>query len=351
MSLRSVDDRDETPHIRAYLEELTASFNPSPVVSREPKHHESLAARVFDVITGRDFCYLSKARAAMYRDAALSMFAETIRRGEPIHLFYDIGGGYHASVRPGEEELIFNVGLAEFLVLRQVIDFASRVGEFYEGGVKFSLVIDNLCAHLVNDIPLANTRQYCDALRELIRSLGIDHIVDILVESEHISIADFERDLARGGDSPDSVTLTSKQYENVWRFLGRSCDEGEAWERVRRYREVIDASERLLTPLINGVHLTQRATRTTLCFRPFRGGDSRIQCGLVVLTKNKNGKLHPKLLTTSNLAEFELHQFRFPDLLPASIGSVTYAESINGDATRPGLVEGEASARGSLEPR
>jgi hypothetical protein len=347
----SVDERDEAMCIRAYLEELTSSFNPPVVVSREPEAVESMAARVFDVITNRDFCYLSKSRAAMYRAAALPLFAEAIRRGDSIHLFYDIGGGYHATVRPGEEELIFDVGLAELLVLRQVADFASRVGEFYGGGVKFSLVIDNMCAHLVNDVPLAKTRRYCAALRDLIRNLGVDQLVDVLVESEHISVADFERERARGGDSPDTLTLTSKQHENVWRFLGRSCDEGEAWERVRRYREVIEASERLLTPLIHGVHLTQRATGSTLCFRPFRGGDSRIQCGLVALTKNNYGKLHPRLLTTSNLAEFELHQYRFPDLLPTSISCVTYAEPINRTMAQAGLLDGDASDRASLGPR
>jgi hypothetical protein len=221
-------------------------------------------------------------------------------------------------------------------------------GEFYAGGVRFSLVIDKMCAHLVNDIPLTKTRRYCSVLRELIRGLGVDRIVDVLVESEHISMTDFERERARSGDSPDTVTLTSKQYENVWRFLGRSCDEGEAWERVLRYREVIEASERLLTPLIHGVHLTQRATASTLCFRPFRGGDSRIQCGLVALAKNSHGKLHPRLLTTGNLAEFELHQCSFPDLLPASISSVTYAEPINRAMARAGVVESNESDPASL---
>ena len=344
----SVDGRDEATWIRWYLEEMTSSFTPRSVPARASESVESVAARVFDVITSRDFCYLSKSRAATYRNDALCWFEQAIRRGEPIHLFYDIGGGYHASIRPGEEELMFDVGLAELLVLRQAADFASRVEELYPGGVRFSLVIDNMCALLVNDIPLTSTRRYCAALRELIGTLGVDRLVDVLVESEHISTDDFVRERARDDASGDTVALTAKQYENVWRFLGRSCDEHEAWERVRRYREVIDASERLLTPLIHGVHLTQRATASTLCFRPFRGGDSRIQCGLVVLTKNGHGKLHPRLLTTSNLAEFELHQYRFPDLLPAVIPSVTYAEPINRAAAQVGVVERGESDRASL---
>src|SRR5258705_11282863 len=120
----SVDDRDEAMCIRAYLEELTSSFNPPAVVSQGPESVESIAARVFDVITSRDFCYLSKSRAAMYRAAALPLFAEAIRRGYPIHLFYDIGGGYQATVRPDADELLLDVGLAELLVLRQMHDIA-----------------------------------------------------------------------------------------------------------------------------------------------------------------------------------------------------------------------------------
>lgn len=352
----STDPQDETASIHSYLEELASGFTAPPVVPSSPdcfrasEDHESIAARVFDVLTSRDFCYLGKARAAMYRDDALAWFKTTIGRNAPIHLFFDIGGGYHASVRPGEDELIFDVGLAELLVLRQVTDFASAVTPVYGGGVKFSLVIDNMCALLVNDIPLAKTRRYCAALRELIRSLGVERLVDVLVESEHISVADFERERSRSDDAQNADAVTSKQYENVWRFLGRSCNEGEALERLRRYREVIDASERLLTPLIHGVHLTQRATATTLCFRPFRGGDSRIQCGLVVLTRNSHGKLHPRLLTTSNLAEFELRRHYFPGLLPASISSVTYAEPTDA-VTRVGSLERDGSARPTLVPR
>ena len=102
----STDPQDETASIRAYLEELASGFTAPPVVPSSPdcfrasEDHESIAARVFDVLTSRDFCYLGKARAAMYRDDALAWFKTTIGRNEPIHLFFDIGGGYHASVRP-----------------------------------------------------------------------------------------------------------------------------------------------------------------------------------------------------------------------------------------------------------
>ena len=347
----SIDDQHAAPSITTYLKEVISGLDVRPLVPGASGDHASIAAQVFAVLTSRDFCYLGKARAAVYRDEVVGSIVEAVRRGDPIRFFFDIGGGYHASIRPGEEDLLFDVGLAELLVLRQIADFATRVSELYAGGVRFSLVIDNMCALLVNDIPLEKTEGYCAALRELIRSVGVGNLVDVLVESEHFSVLDFERERARGCDPHDDIALTPKHYENVWRFLGRSCDEHEVSERVRRYREVIDASERLLTPLIQGVHLTQRATRTTLCFRPFRGGDSRIQCGTVGLTRNNKGKLCPVLLTTSNLPEYVLHRYCFPGLLPTSISSVTYAEPMNLSATHAPVFQGDASARPSVELR
>jgi hypothetical protein len=58
---------------------------------------------------------------------------------------------------------------------------------------------------------------------------------------------------------------------------------------------------------------------------------------VVALTRNNKGKLSPMLLTTSNLAKYALHRYRFPGLLPASIACLTYAEPIDGsgDANQP----------------
>ena len=315
--------------IETYLRDVTSRFTAWPAASCEPIAPELIATRVFEVLTSRDFCYLSRARAAVYRDAVLTSISEAVSCNRPIPFFYDIGAGYHASIRPGKDDLLFDVGLAELLVLSQVADFAARVEEFYGGGVRFSLVIDNVCGKLVNDIPLGKTRQYCVALRQLIVNIGLERLVDVLVESEHVSAEDFRLQPELVGHSREVSALTPKQYENVSRFLGRACDEVEASERASRYQGILDASDRLLAPLIHGVHMTQRATNGTLCFRPFRGGDSRIQCGLVALTKNSKGKLCPMLLTTSNVDNYVLHHHRLPSLLPAPISHVTYAERID----------------------
>jgi len=282
--------------------------------------------RVFDVLTGRDFCYLSKARVATYREPVLELLAASVRRREPLGFYYDIGGGYHASIRPGSEAVSFDVGLAELFVLSQAAEFAARVSRLYPVGVRFTLVVDNLCALLVNDIPVARTLGYCAALRELIRSVGLNPLIDVLVESEHFSAADLEG--ARAATWSGQIALTRKQHENVARFLGRLCDEREAQDRTRRYTEVLDASDRLLAPLILGVHMTQRATNATICFRPFPGGDSRIQCGEVAMTMNSKPKLYPMLLTSGNVADHAYRRYRFPGLIPAVIPHVTYAERL-----------------------
>ncbi len=319
-------NRQAEPHaLKSYLETLMSGLRPLPATPAAATDSGQMPEQVFEALTSRDFCYLSKTRVAPYRPSILAHVVEARRRASPIHFFYDLGGGYHASTRPGHEDLSFEVGLAELLVLSQVSSFSARATRLYPHGVRFSLVIDNMCALLINDIPLSSTLGYCGKLRRLIRELRLDALVDVLVESEHISTSDFDRAQAQGATDAHPVELTRKQHDNVERFLGRPCDETEASERTRKYLSVIDVSERLLEPLIAGVHMTQRATDTTICFRPFPGADSRIQCGEVVLTRNSKEKLHPILMTSSNRPGYSCRRYRFPDLF-STIPHVTYAE-------------------------
>jgi hypothetical protein len=326
-SVETAEEPGEVPLLKTYLEAVVsglrgASGSAPPGIIEAAQVPE----RVFDVLTNREFCYLSKTRVAPYRAGVLQAVAEARRGAVPIHFFYDLGGGYHASTQPGHDDLSFDVGLAELLVLSQISTFAARATRFHPPGVRFSLVIDNMCALLINDIPLTSTLDYCDRFRSLIRELRFDDVVDVLVESEHISVDDFERVQARAAAHPGPVEVTRKQHDNVERFLGRVCDPAEAAERTRKYQAVIDASERLLEPLITGVHMTQRATETTICFRPFPGADSRIQCGEVVLTTNAKQKLYPILMTSSNRPDYTCRRYRFPELLSPAIPHVTYAE-------------------------
>ena len=168
-------------------------------------------------------------------------------------------------------------------------------------------------------------------LRTLIRETRMEGLVDLLVESERFTEADFARvRLAAAAPAPAGDGLSTKQHENVERFLGRRCDSTEAAERTRLYTEVTTASERLLSTLIDGVHMTQRASATTLCFRPFPGGDSRIQAGEVALLADGSRKIRPILLTSRNLREYSWHRDTPHHFLPGTIPHVTYARPFVG---------------------
>jgi hypothetical protein len=96
------------------------------------------------------------------------------------------------------------------------------------------------------------------------------------------------------------------------------------------YSEVTTASEKLLNTLIDSVHMTQRASATTICFRPFPGGDSRIQAGEVVLLADGAKKVRPILLTSRNIQEYSWHRDMPFACLPRSIPHVTYARPFIG---------------------
>lgn len=315
-------DPAELPALRKYLEQVMSNLQDT---SRSSKSRPTPAPEdLFDLLTSRDFCYLSKTKVVPYREQILHHFAEAIRKQEPLRFYYDIGGGYHATARLGEA-LSFDVGLGELLMLRQIALFAQAVKSLYVSGVRFSLIVDNICAFVINDIPLIQTLGYCRAFRNLIASVGLDRLVDVMVESEEVSVADFERHMVNVPEHLNTTTFTTKQHDNVERFLGWRCSEIEAKQRALKYTQVVATAEQLLGQRINGVHMTQRATSSTICFRPFPGGDSRIQCGEVALTKNGNGKIHPILIT--NVKTYLCQSYRFPDLLPSLVPSITYAES------------------------
>ncbi|MGE3844205.1 MAG: hypothetical protein AB7I50_21745 [Vicinamibacterales bacterium] len=312
--------------VESYVRNLMISFAPPPdgvrdlvpatIATRPPVRAE----RLFDLFTRREFCYLSRRGSASYRDHVLPWLLSAIAHDRPLDCFYDIGGGYHASVRPGLSALSFDVGLGELMILRQVARFAQLVTRLHPPGIRFHLVIDNLCALLINDIPLDNTRSYCARLRTLVAETGMSGLVDLLVESEVITRDAFVA--TPEDDATSAPVVGAKERENIERFLGRRCTDAEALDRARRYRWVIRVSERLLAPHISGPHFTQRATTDTLCFRPFPGADSRIQCGQVVLSRTAGHRLHPILLTSTNEHRFRSREHPLPHLLPPVIGAV-----------------------------
>jgi len=324
-TLEYVQERPQhLSEIEAYLTQLMSQFNTSNPndtmsVGGTPDH-------VFEVLSGRKFSYLGRTKSAMYRQSIVDIAGHAMREQQPIPFFYDIGGGYHAIPQRGAA-LSFDVGLAELLILHQAVLFSNEIRSLYAPGLRFSLVVDNLCALVCNDIPLEKTTEYCRQLRVLIDDLGLASYIDVIVESEHTSLTDFVRAMAERSASPCSAELTLQQYNNVERFLGRRCGGDEAAERALHYKQIIEVSEHFLAPLITGIHLTQRATPSTICFRPFPGGDSRIQCGEVILTRNSKGKLVPALMT--NVKAYNCRRLQFPQVLPSMVPYVTAGECIS----------------------
>ena len=187
-------------------------------------------------------------------------------------------------------------------------------------------MIDNYCALATNDIPVENTSAFCERLRTLIRETGVEDIVDLVVESEEFSLSEYEQQLAGIQPQPSRSDLSDADLENVVRFLGRSCDEAEAGDRVERYRRSGIVTEMLLKRVVHGVRMTQRATGATLGFRPFSGGDQRTQCGEVALTRRSKGGIKPVLLTSHNIDGYECVSVDSPGILPPSIPRFSWAE-------------------------
>ena len=312
--------------LNEYVTQLMSSFFKTDARSPNKINPDEIPEKIFDILTGREFCYLSKSQVVFYKKSIVELLHESVRAGDPLRFYFDIGGGYHASTRPGESGVCYDVGIAELFVLSQISIFCERIGEHYPGGAVFRLVIDNMCAHLINDIPLEKTMDYCESLRNLIRETGMEGAIEVLVESEHFSSEEYHLSERSSIIENDLERLTLKEHENVSRFLGRHCDATEAAERLRRYKMIIETSERLLERIIRGVHMTQRASESTICFRPFPGADSRIQCGEVAIGRNNKNRLRPLLLTSRNIMDHDCTRFQFAELLPKSISHVTYAE-------------------------
>ena len=296
----------------------------------KPTDSARLPGLIFAIQTRREFCYLSNARVQCYRPSAETWIAQWVRHGEPVHYYLDIGGGYHASLRPGIEDICFEIGLGELLLLLQIHRFNQRVRRVYARGVRFSLVIDNLCAQLINDIDVARTLAYCARLRELIDRLGLSGEVDLLVESEHFSVDHFDRLRDKTSNMLSSGIVTRKEHQTVERFLGRACDVTEAVERSARYRDITRISGQLIDARVDGLRMTQRATPDTICFRAFPGGDSRMQSGQVALKTSVNERVLPFLLTSHNAHEYDFYRADSSDISPARLDTVICCESVAG---------------------
>ena len=167
---------------------------------------------------------------------------------------------------------------------------------------------------------------YCAELRALISETGVQSFIDVLVESELFDATDYPRVELSDIAATDN-TLSEEQVENVSRFVGRRCDTLEAQARIDNYARATEVTESNLADVVSGVRLTQRATVSTLGFRSYPGGDSRIQAGEIAITHNKKGVLRPVLLTSRNITGYDQYRFELPDGAPESLQHITYVKA------------------------
>lgn len=64
--------------------------------------------------------------------------------------YYDIGGGYRAGIDATRPDLSFSPCLGELFAFRQITLLTRHIRAVYPPGAAFSLVVDNVCALLVN---------------------------------------------------------------------------------------------------------------------------------------------------------------------------------------------------------
>jgi hypothetical protein len=311
--------------LRQYLETLRTEPG-GPVTPRLTSTGIGvLPDRLFETLASREFCALSLGRVALCRDRVVASVKRALHRGEPIHFYYGLGGGYATSFRTGAAQRVADVGFGELLLLRQVMQLSGRVRAFYPVGIRFSLVIDNLGAYLLEDVPVPETLAYCRNLRRLIDNLGLPSWTDLIVTSECFSVSDFAAAWPEGIGAPSLATLTNKAVGSEPVRRDGTADA----ESARCVHAVRQASEQLLAPMIRGVHLTAQTTAGSLGFRPFAGGDASSEQGEVVLTRTGRTAVGPLRLTDSNYGQYAVERYRVPGGLPASIAEVGYAERVS----------------------
>jgi hypothetical protein len=329
---RSIDDRIcGTPEVaaalRQYLETLFCEPDNTAVTRLTSTGIALLPDRVFETLASREFCALSLGRVAGARDRVVANVKRALHRGEPIHFYHDVGGGYATSFMSGAARPVMDVGLGELLLLRQVTQLSARVRQFYPVGIRFSLVIDNLSAFLVEDVPLTDTAIYCRNLRRLIDDLGLSSLTDLIVTSEYFSVADFAAVWPRGAGVPDLAVLTNKSRIAAGALVREheTVDECECVVHAARR-----AAGRLLAPMIRGIHLTERTPTGSLGFRPFPGGEASLERGELVLTRAGRTALTPMRLTAANHADYRVERHGVAGIVPSAIVEVGYAERVGG---------------------
>jgi len=236
----------------------------------------------------------------------VSNLRRDVAREQAFQFFFDLGPGYHASIHPDFSGLRFEPGLAELLALRQIALFSKKVETVYPPGVKFWIVVDDLCAWISNEIPLSRTSSYLKRFEEMVATLGMSHLIGLLPESAVIDAESYRQAVVEEPELSESMTLNPSRadIENVSRFVGRPCTHDEAVKLIRRYARAQIVSARMMASHLEGVRLMQRGSSEAFGFRSYPGGDARHQCGEIDLLVSHDARPRPLLTTHRNFDRF-----------------------------------------------
>lgn len=273
----------------------------------KPGSIDAAAAAVLDALLDPLLCATPAGERDALRPTLLAQITPAITLGAPIDLFLDLGHGYRASVQPGREALTFEVGLGEWFLLGQIARLGRAVATLYAPGLRFHLVVDNLFAAQLYRVPIADTERYCAWLRALIAASGLDPLVRVLVESEHVAAEQFE------------IALDAE--------LARTGPADAAGPRRQAAATAI--SNRLLSTAIDGPRLSLQSSGpthapSTLRLRTYPLGDGRIGAGETCLA-HSNGRLRPTVVTRLNCGRYLRVKMTAPPCLPDLIRAITIA--------------------------
>lgn len=165
------------------LQDLRKPANAGSALSSALATSQAALEHVLQVLGGRRFIHLSRTQAQPYLARMREPLQADVDAGRPLRFCYDLGPGYHASVEPDFTGLRLLPALGELLVLRQIHAFGCGVARVYAPGVHFSLVIDDLCAWVTNDVAPIHTARFIHRLKALVRDVGMQDRVSVLSES------------------------------------------------------------------------------------------------------------------------------------------------------------------------
>lgn len=286
-----------------------------------PERHlarEDRVEAILNVLVHHSFNHQSRGKVAHLLPSLRQGLAAAIEAGEPLVFFLLYNGGYRGSPVPGLPQLIFHPDQTEFMLLSQVALLQKKVSFVHRPGIEFVIVVNNGVSRWVNDIPRNQTEAYAARLRSMIGALGAERQLRVLVQSELPGYSD----CWQGRSSTPRPAISEAQHRIVERFLGRSCSELEARDRIALYPAAEADWWETFKPIATArkaIILRQVAGPSSLSFRPFPGGAIRTQNGTVGFVLENDGVV-PRLLTTTNSERYRGLRMQVPKVLRRAWG-------------------------------